>query len=82
MGELTPIMEEEKAHTALYDLLTSFIEREEKAIDKLKEDIVLIKTNHLAHITEAISKLEVKVQLILWVLGIIGTLIITNFFKK
>ena len=73
--------EDHKAHNALYDMLTTFIERENQAIDKLREDIVLIKTNHLAHITEAIGKLEVKVQLILWVLGIIGTLIITAYFK-
>jgi hypothetical protein len=47
-------------------------------VDNLKKDILIIKNNHLKHMSCAIYKIEKKVDRILWsMIGGMGALILT-----
>ena len=47
-------------------------------VDNLKKDILVIKNNHLKHMSCAIYKIEKKVDRILWsMIGGMGALILT-----
>ena len=49
---------------------------------ELHEKLDKIMNNHLAHIQDSVIRLEERVKLLLWVLGVVGSLTIANLFIK
>jgi hypothetical protein len=74
---------------SLEQKLDDHIHTEEKNLEDIQGDVKLIMTNHLAHVQESlnhqmilITKLDERVKLVLWILGVLGSLIIVEYFKK
>jgi hypothetical protein len=63
-------------------MLQQHIHDEENKLKDLASDVKLIMGNHLVHIQASLTELEVKMKLVMWFLGIIGTLSVVEYFKK
>ena len=49
---------------------------------RIDEKLDTIMSNHLPHIQVAVTKLDERMKLCLWVLGVVGALVIGGLFVK
>ena len=50
-------------------------------IEDLKNDMQEVMRNHLPHIQKTLTKHNERLKLVLWILGIVGTIVIADFIK-